>query len=610
MKPSVQCGLRLVAALAAVLGALPARAADVFSPGELSRAHQSLEGGLQNCTKCHVAGQQLAPERCLECHTELKARVEQKRGFHGRLPPTELQCQTCHHEHQGRDEALVDWGKGGQKSFDHARTGFDLRGKHRNLDCAKCHDPRRIADPAVVAVLAKQPGRKTFLGQPQACSACHFDEHRGQLGADCQRCHSEAGWKPARGFEHARTAFPLTGRHARVDCAKCHLPQQQVAAGVPATVTPPVNPTRFPKWKGLAFQQCTDCHKDPHQARFGASCTQCHSTEDWKQVSGPAAKRAFHEQTRYPLRGGHASVACQACHGPFPGQPARYRGLAFARCTDCHLDAHLGQMKVLAQAGAGEARTCERCHTIESYAPARFEAEDHDQTGFKLEGAHRTVACVLCHVKDPRLASRVPAAVRTELEKQKRPIRISLARFDPVRPADCGACHRDPHAGQFDRRVKAEGCAACHGMTSFRQVRFDHARDSRFPLAGRHAEVACASCHRPDAGGVVRYVGLPSACAACHADPHAGQFAAAKGQGTDCARCHGLAGWKDLGKFVHAPPFTSFQLTGKHQNLACEKCHPGVQVAGSTVRKYRAIPTRCQGCHEDFHKGAFRGFVP
>lgn len=608
MIPTVKCALRLSAALAAALATPPVLAADVFSPGELSRAHQSLEGGLQTCTKCHVAGQQLAPERCLECHTELKARVEQKRGFHGRLPPAELQCQSCHHEHQGRDEPLVDWGKGGQKGFDHARTGFALEGKHRNLDCARCHDPRRIADPVVRAALEKQPGRKTFLGQPQACNACHFDEHRGQLGADCQRCHSAVSWKPARGFNHARTAYPLTGRHARVDCTKCHVLQEEAAVAVPATMTPPVNPSRFPRWKGFAFQQCTDCHKDPHQDRFGSSCIQCHTTDDWKRVSGQAGKRAFHEQTRYPLRGAHALVACQACHGPSPGQPARYRGLPFGRCTDCHMDAHLGQMAALGR--AGEVASCERCHTVDGYVPARFEVEDHDKTGFKLEGAHRTVACVACHVKDQRLASRVPPVVRTALEKQKRPVRVSLARFDAVNPADCRACHRDPHAGQFDRRVKAQGCTACHGMVSFRQVKFDHARDSSFPLTGKHAQAACASCHRPDAAGVVRYAPLPFACAACHADPHAGQFATAGGQGTDCSRCHGVEGWKDLGKFVHAPPFTSFRLTGKHQGVACEKCHTGVQLAGTTIRKYRPVPTRCASCHEDFHKGAFRGFVP
>ncbi|HET6410587.1 MAG TPA: cytochrome c3 family protein [Anaeromyxobacter sp.] len=687
----------IAAALAALLAPIPARAADLFSPGPLSRAHQSLEGGLETCTKCHVAGKQLAPERCLECHTELKARVEEKRGFHGRLPPADRQCWNCHHEHQGREEQLVDWGKGGERGFDHSRTGYELRGKHRTAECARCHDPRRIADKTVTAVLEKEPGRKTFLGQPQACSACHFDEHRGQLGADCQRCHSEDGWKPvrgfdhartafplagrhartdcqkchfpkeqpapsvpptltppidparfvkwkglsfractdchfdehrgqlgaacqhchsevawkpARGFDHARTAFPLTGRHARTDCLKCHLPQEQAAPSVPPNITPPVNPTRTVKWKGIAFSACTDCHKDPHQGRFGPSCTQCHGTEDWKRMSGPAEKRAFHEATRYPLRGAHAEVACQACHGPFPGEPARYRGLAFQRCSDCHADAHLGQMKPLAAGAPGGPPGCERCHTLEAYLPARFEVEDHTQTGFPLEGAHRAVACVLCHPKDPRLATHVPATVRADLERRKRPLRLSLARFEPSSPADCRACHRDPHAGQFDRRVRTEGCQACHSLASFRTLQFDHARDASFPLTGRHAQAACASCHRPDASGVVRYSPLAFSCSACHSDPHAGQFSAGKGKGTDCSRCHGATDFKDVSKFVHRPPFTDYRLTGKHQGLACEKCHPAVQVSGVTVRKYRPLPTRCEGCHDDFHKGAFRGFVP
>ncbi len=600
--------IAIALAAAALLSPAASRAVDLFSPGPLSRAHQALEGGLESCTRCHVAGEQLSQERCLGCHAELRARVAEGRGLHGRLPPAERQCWSCHHEHLGRDEPLVEWGKEGPRGFDHARTGFALRGKHRAVDCARCHDARRIADPVVKAMLEKRPGRRTFLGQPQACASCHFDEHRGQLGADCQRCHTEDGWKPARRFDHARAAFPLTGRHARVECARCHRSEAQPAAGVPSTVTPPVNAKAFLKLKGLAFAVCTDCHRDPHEGRFGASCTSCHTTEDWRRVSGKADERAFHRKTRFPLEGAHATVACAACHGPGPGgRPARFRGLAFARCTDCHLDAHVGQLATLARAEGGQ--TCEACHTVEAFQPARFEREDHARTGFPLDGAHRLVACVSCHPRDPALAARVPAAVRAELARRKRPVRVSLARFAPVaNPSDCRPCHKDPHAGQFDRRVSAEGCTACHTTASFRAVKFDHAKDARFALAGKHAQAACASCHRPDAAGVVRYAPLAAACSACHADPHAGQFSAGRGKGTDCARCHGVDGWKDL-KFVHAPPFTSFELAGKHRALECQKCHPAVAVAGTTVRKYRPREPRCAGCHEDFHRGAFRAFA-
>ncbi|ACG73982.1 conserved hypothetical protein [Anaeromyxobacter sp. K] len=621
MKPSTAA---LLASLA--LAAPAAARADVFSPGPLSRPHRDLEG-LQSCTKCHLAGQQLSADTCLACHTELKDRVARGQGFHGRLPAAERACEKCHHEHQGRDFALVDWGPGGRKGFDHARAGFELRGKHRRVDCARCHDPRLVADPAVAEVLRKQPERRTSLGAPQRCAACHFDEHRGQLGPDCARCHGEDAWKPAARFDHARAAYRLDGKHVRVACAKCHADVVEAAGAPGPGMTPPVRAAATARYKGVPFQACTDCHKDPHQDRLGQACASCHVTADWKQVTGLGAKRAFHEKTRYPLRGAHATVACEACHGPWPGEKARYKGIAFARCTDCHADAHVGQLARAAPAGgaaarpastngaaagaAADPRACDRCHGVDRFLPARFEPEDHDRTAYRLEGAHRAVACALCHPKDARLAAKVPARVREELGRHRRPVTVSLAALDLQRPSDCRSCHRDPHGRQFEARTHAEGCTACHGLDSFRKVRFDHARDARFPLTGKHERTACGSCHAPDAAGVVRWRGVPQACAGCHADAHAGQLAA-KGQGTDCARCHETAGWKAPAplRFVHQQPFTAFTLDGKHRALACEKCHPAVQVDGAAVRRYRPLPVKCQGCHADFHQGAFRGYVP
>ncbi|MEI7706515.1 MAG: cytochrome c3 family protein, partial [Deltaproteobacteria bacterium] len=95
----------LVATLVAVTAFPLLARADLVSPGELSRAHEKLEG-LQNCTKCHQAGQQFSAEKCLECHKELRASISAGKGFHGRS--SEKKCETCHHEHQGRGFALVD----------------------------------------------------------------------------------------------------------------------------------------------------------------------------------------------------------------------------------------------------------------------------------------------------------------------------------------------------------------------------------------------------------------------------------------------------------------------------------------------------------------------
>ncbi len=595
--------------------------ADVFSPGDLSRPHAALEG-LANCTKCHAAGEQLSPDNCLACHKDVQARIGAGKGLHGRFKVEERACQHCHHEHTGRDSKLVDWGKGGKKGFDHARTGFPLEGKHRKPDCAKCHDPRHIIEPEVIQAIAK--GRDSLLGAPAACAACHVDEHRGQLGADCQKCHGAEAWKPAR-FDHAKAAYRLDGKHLTVACLKCHADQPAPPSGDFGARTPPVRPALFARYKPIPFQACSDCHKDPHLGRFGAACQSCHATDDWKKLRGAAKEKVFHEKTRYPLRGAHLQARCDACHGPWGKERAVFRGLKFERCTDCHLDAHLGQIAVSAPvsqaaqsvlaalattpAPLAASRTCERCHGMEAFTPVRFELEDHDKLTYKLEGAHRAVACAGCHPRDPRLEAKVPAAARERLTRQGRTVKPSLALLKIPRATDCRTCHRDPHGGQFKARTDAEGCVACHGLGSFKTARFDHAKDSRFPLTGKHAKAACASCHKPGEGGLVRYKPLAVTCAGCHADVHAGQLAL-PGKGTDCARCHDGNSWKEIPRFDHQRD-SRFKLEGKHKPLACEKCHLPVTVGpGVLVRRYKPLPLACEWCHADFHRGAFKGYQP
>lgn len=336
--------------LAAWLAPAASRAENLFSPGDLSKAHQSLEGGLETCTKCHVAGEQLSPERCLDCHTELKARIAEKRGFHGRMAPAERQCQSCHHEHQGREEPLVDWGKGGPKGFDHSRTGFPLEGKHRALDCQKCHDPRRVADPAIRTLLEKRPGRKTFLGQATTCAACHFDEHRGQLGQDCKKCHAADAWKPARGFDHARTAFPLTGRHAAVACEECHGDRRDRGFNRPTPRCEGCHQADLARAAGAAV--------DHAAAGFTTGCRSCHSTWRFKPASFPAHQACF------DIRGGpHAGISCLDCHTTLPA--VGFTGpltcdTDTANCIRCHggvAGAHSGVLGF-----AMQNRKCYECH--------------------------------------------------------------------------------------------------------------------------------------------------------------------------------------------------------------------------------------------------------
>jgi len=116
---------------------------------------------------------------------------------------------------------MIDWGPGGRRSFDHRSAGWPLAGKHATTRCESCHDNRRVVTPAIARLLAANPKRATFLGLQSRCDSCHFDEHRGQLGQDCQRCHSDevSSFAFARFFDHARADFPLRGKHKPLACA-------------------------------------------------------------------------------------------------------------------------------------------------------------------------------------------------------------------------------------------------------------------------------------------------------------------------------------------------------------------------------------------------------
>jgi Zn finger protein HypA/HybF involved in hydrogenase expression len=105
---------------------------------------------------------------------------------------------------------------------------------------------------------------------------------------------------------------------------------------------------------------------------------------------------------------------------------------------------------------------------------------------------------------------------------------------------------------------------------------------------------------------VVRYKPLGQECRSCHLDVHAGQFGK-----TPCERCHRDESFKTQLKFEHRPPFTGFILDGQHARAKCEACHRVVPVGPNlSVTQYKPLPQTCEGCHSDFHKGAFKGFEP
>ncbi len=540
-----------------------------ISPGPLSKAHQSLSGP-SNCTKCHDLGHGAAQLKCLECHTEIRERVNQQRGMHAvwaKAKGTSNECATCHSDHNGADFQLVHW-EPNREAIDHSKTGFALTGKHAGIACGSCHKADFIPTAARAEIQVKDLNR-TYLGLSRECASCHQDEHRGQLGKDCASCHTSQSWKPASLFNHAKAKFPLTGSHEKTPCAKCH---PSIADAKP-----------YAKYKGVAFAKCSACHTDPHKGSFSGTCESCHNTTNWKRI---ANLQGFdHSKTKFPLLGKHSSVECSDCHthGDFKTP------VAFAKCMDCHKDAHKGQF--LARPGGGE---CASCHTVDGFKPSTFSVKDHAATKYPLEGHHAEVACEKCHV------SKGPKGEDTLFK---------------ITQTQCKDCHQDIHKGQFAGAPHQNRCETCHDVQGFKPARFALARhkETRFPLVGAHIAVVCADCHKPVATGSatpVKYKFEDRSCTACHVDPHKGQFRERMemkrqdGTLTGCEACHTTKTWRELTQFDHSK--TSFPLSGAHRGVACGDCHrpPNLETSLKNV-DFRAASTKCSGCHVDQHAGQF-----
>jgi hypothetical protein len=552
----------LLAVTLAMLGAnrLPGQ----ISPGALAAPHSQLDRN-DACTNCHEPGKGPEPRRCLACHRALAQRIAGKTGFHGRQGME--RCERCHPEHGGRSFQLVAWGPGGQEAFPHEQTGWPLAGRHRELACRKCHQ-QAFLEPSVAGATKELDPAKTFLGLRQECAACHKDPHAGTLGSDCSKCHGQVAWK-STSFDHQATKFPLTGAHAKARCDACHRkesPAAQVAV--------------FTQFRGKDLA-CASCHRDPHGGRLGENCQQCHTSAAFR----PAVREAFdHSKTRYPLAGKHRSVACEKCHR----QKGTWTVAGFEHCQGCHADEHRGQL-----ATAGQQESCERCHSVEGFVPARFEPDFHSKTRFPLRLAHLAVPCSACHRKvSPK---ELPQPFAGNVGKATTQFRFaSLA---------CEACHRDPHGGTLAAYAGNQGCAACHDEASWKNVRFDHDRSS-FPLVGRHRPAPCGRCHRRGQPPQLVLAGTPTACVACHQDVHLGQFVAAGGP-VPCQQCHDSNAFRPAANFDHRR--TRFPLDGRHRLVPCSGCHPreGGNGKPSTVR-YKPLPITCAGCHADAPTGGSR----
>jgi hypothetical protein len=191
------------------------------------------------------------------------------------------------------------------------------------------------------------------------------------------------------------------------------------------------------------------------------------------------------------------------------------------------------------------------------------------------------VDCAACHAPDhPQEGIRLVFAAR------------SAGEYRRPRAARCDDCHLDAHDGAFT--AGASDCSACHGDAGWTPSRWDVARhdaETEYRLEGAHAAVPCLGCHR-DAAGEPRWSFSDTGCTACHADPHAGQFA-----DRACEDCHDTNAFTPA-DFDHAT--TRFPLEGAHDGIACAECHPAQPgPGGAMVIRWRDVGTECADCHRE-----------
>ncbi|MFO1271916.1 MAG: cytochrome C [Rubrivivax sp.] len=572
--PTEHAAARLVRALLALLLCLfTATAAgqsleSVLAPGLVIQGHAKYE---QECKNCHVPFERGAQDRlCADCHKEIGQDLREKTGYHGRRDPQA--CRSCHTEHRGRAAKIVVLD---EKAFDHKQTDFQLRDKHSNVECAKCHVAgKKWREAALTCVGCHRKddahkgglgdkcedchnarswkevefdhGKKTrfaltfkheplkcddchakgrFKDTPRTCIGCHRkdDEHKGQYGEKCESCHNAKAWKPSTFNHDTDTRYVLKDKHRGVKCASCHTGHL---------------------YRAKLETACVACHQkdDKHEGSLGRKCETCHNERSWKEPPG-----FDHAKTRFPLTGGHVKPACKECH-----KDQRYKETP-RECVQCHLkdDKHQNTL----------GKDCAECHVDKDWKTVpRF---DHQKTKFPLRNAHaaKTVKCTDCH--------ETPAKMR------------GIA-------TDCASCHRrdDKHEGTLGPK-----CDACHTDLRWKVDRFDHNR-TRYPLTGRHAIVECKSCHQ-----TLRYREAPRDCLGCHRkdDTHKATL------GVKCEDCHNTRSWK-LWSFDHAK--TRFALEGAHGRTECVKCHAQPAPAGKTIAP---LAFDCGGCHrkEDVHEGRF-----
>ncbi len=376
------------------------------------------------CNSCHRPKKRFreAPATCIGCH-------KKSDPHKGRLGK---KCNKCH--------SSDGWQK---TTFDHNKTDFKLKGKHKKATCIACHVNQRYKNLATT------------------CHACHQldDVHNGSWGRKCQNCHQEKSWDKTH-YDHNKTKFKLTGQHKEANCFSCHIDNK--------------------KGKDLG-KKCYDCHKqdDDHNGRYGRKCKSCHTPQSWEK------QKFDHDKTDFKLRGRHKKTQCRACHkGRVVDEQIE------TSCYSCHKrdDVHKGN----------EGKQCQRCHNEADWNKRVL--FDHDISHFPLIGLHAITPCEECHLSNDFRAAK-SACIDCHKDDDEHKARLGPNCLSCHTPNGWGLWMFD-HDEQTDYPLKGKhknlSCLACHTRAVEKKIRLSsacahcHARDD-----AHHGEFGryCERCH-------------------------------------------------------------------------------------------------------------------
>lgn len=497
-------------------------------------AHYPLTGmhATVACAQCHANNNYVStPKDCYSCH---------KGDFSSAASPNHVasgfpsDCSICHTTNGWRPS-----------SFNHSTTAFPLTGMHTTVQCAQCHT------------------NNNYTTLPTTCVGCHQKDYNatnnpphGPSGfpTDCVQCHNTTSWTLAS-FNHNNTSFPLTGAHATVQCAQCHVNNNYTT--LPTT--------------------CVGCHQpdfnkatSPNHVASGfpTDCTLCHSTTAWTPSS-------FNHASVFPLTGAHTTVPCAQCH-----TNNNYTTLP-TTCFGCH-QTDFKNTTNPNHAAVAFPTTCDTCHNTTAWPTVTFNHALY--ANYSLTGMHATLQCAQCHTNNNYTSTATA----------------------------CYSCHQGDFTGTTNPNHVSSGfptdCSICHTTSGWSPSSFNHS-NTAFPLTGAHTSVQCSQCHLNN-----NYTTLPTTCYGCHqkdwngtTDPNH----AAAGFPTTCQTCHTTSSWAGAA-FNHNN--TPFPLTGAHVTVACNKCHINNVFAGTPTDCYSCHkadftsttnpnhvtagwPTTCTTCH-------------